>query len=177
MFGRFGGGLVIPGHASNTRGLLYFGAPSTDDATDFGVYFAKYRDDTIGFRDPLEVWHSGNLEVDSETITLGNDFGSGSGSQVKCVRTGDQVTITATEELTHTNDSQVSSSSGVIPTKYRPAGIVSVMASPIGANIGGGFTVAVTSGGEFILTHLDANGDLIARPTSNGHLPTITYGV
>lgn len=58
------------------------------------------------------------FQYDVETVELGGDFNAG--DSIKCVRIGDYVSITSVGVLTHTSATTAISSSGVIPSQFRP---------------------------------------------------------
>lgn len=72
VFGQFGGGIVVPGHSSTTLNYLYVGSRDADDPAPARVYATTWRDDSVGLREPVEVWTSGNLQFNwnSSTGTL-----------------------------------------------------------------------------------------------------------
>lgn len=126
----------------------------------------------------VERWHSGNLEYDTDIVSLGGDFGTGAGSEVKCVRVGDQVTITGVGVLTHTAGGSPTSASGIIPTKYRPAATVQNVFGKetlTGTHYLRIMEVAATGTVRVVYTQTDGTGS--ASPGSTSTMPSITYNV
>lgn len=115
----------------------------------------------------------GNLpEYQSVVVELGGNFIAG--QQVKAVRIGDLVTITATSStLDHTDAlSAPTSAAGAIPAAYRPAAgeVIQVYAQDANAWA----QVGVTSTGDFSVTYRDSAGSPTTRNTTI-QVPNISY--
>lgn len=127
---------------------------------------------------------TGEQDLANVTVTVPSDFfpnnatistvsGSFTGGEIKVSRLGNQVTVSATSDLTHASLSDVSSAVGLIPEWARPSAIKSNMYNIESSALR---RVSVDTDGTLRTTYFDNTYSLTAVTSSTVQL-TITYYV
>lgn len=107
------------------------------------------------------------------TVSLGGDFAFG--ESVKCVRIGNQVTISSDSPLSHSSDNQPMSSDGAIPALYRPTGNTFNVYQASDSSFDMVGFIAISSG-FFITQYRDYAGNNYSKTTTGSGF-TLTFTV
>lgn len=120
-----------------------------------------------------------DFQYDEEIVELGGDFDAG--EEIKCVRIGNQVTITGIGVLGHSLGAFIQSTDGVIPAKFRPpdSAVSNTYLAhwyPSPDDKVGVLIVDVTITGRLRTNYIDSDG-LENDRTSTSSVPSLTYNV